>query len=135
MQFSNHFPQMDTTIVLFCLCVIGRQYIINFFNFPTMVYVIDLVLYLNVYSLLTRSIRSNTVREGLIMASIPVSMKALVKESPTESYVLKDVPVPKPGEGELLLKVNKVAICGSDIALYKWGEGEVPRTRVCYQPH
>ena len=57
------------------------------------------------------------------MTSLPTVMKALVKESEDQSYVLKEVSVPKPNDGELLLKVKKVAICGSDIALYKWGEG------------
>lgn len=50
-------------------------------------------------------------------------MKALVKESPGISYQLKDVPFPTPGEGELLVKVKKVALCGTDIAKYKWNEG------------
>ena len=58
------------------------------------------------------------------MAAIPRSMKALVKEKPGKSYEYKDVPVPQPGQGELLIKVNKVAICGSDITLYQWGEGK-----------
>lgn len=49
-------------------------------------------------------------------------MKALVKAKPGKSYEYKDVPVPQPGQGELLIKVNKVAICGSDITLYQWGE-------------
>lgn len=57
------------------------------------------------------------------MASIPQTMKALVKEKPGVSYVYKDVPVPQPGEGELLVKVSKNAVCGSDIVLYQWGEG------------
>ena len=54
---------------------------------------------------------------------IPQTMKALVKEKPGISYEYKDVPVPRPGQGELLVKVKKVAICGSDIMLYQWGEG------------
>lgn len=58
------------------------------------------------------------------MATIPKSMKALVKETPSESYEYKVVPVPQPNLGELLVKVNKVAICGSDITLYKWGESK-----------
>ena len=58
------------------------------------------------------------------MATIPKQMKALVKDKPEASYQYKDVPVPQPGEGELLVRVNKVAICGSDITLYQWGEGE-----------
>ena len=53
----------------------------------------------------------------------PATMKALVKERPGASYVYKDVPVPVPEGEELLVKVGKVALCGSDIALYQWGEG------------
>jgi threonine dehydrogenase-like Zn-dependent dehydrogenase len=56
-------------------------------------------------------------------------MKALMKESPIASYIYKNLPVPQPKEGELLIKVNKVAICGSDITLYQWGE--VAKTIAC----
>ena len=61
------------------------------------------------------------------MASLPQTMKALVKDKPGVSYEYKDVPVPQPGDGELLIKVNKVAVCGSDIMLYQWGEGTIDR--------
>ncbi|XP_003382380.1 PREDICTED: uncharacterized protein LOC100634840 isoform X1 [Amphimedon queenslandica] len=54
------------------------------------------------------------------MATLPKFMKALVKESPTESYLYKDVPVPQPSKDELLVKVKKVALCGTDIQKYKW---------------
>ena len=47
----------------------------------------------------------------------PETMKALVKQSEGKSYDYVDVPIPKPKDGELLVHVNKVAICGSDIAL------------------
>jgi len=56
---------------------------------------------------------------------IPLIMKALVKEEETSSYHYKDVPVPSPEEGDLLVKVKKVALCGSDIGLYQWNEGVV----------
>lgn len=50
-------------------------------------------------------------------------MKALVKEREGVSYEFKDVAVPVPGRDELLVKVEKVALCGSDIALYQWNKG------------
>jgi len=50
----------------------------------------------------------------------PNEMKALIKEEPKESYVLKEIPVPEPKADEILFKVEKVGICGSDIALYSW---------------
>lgn len=52
-------------------------------------------------------------------------MKALIKEEETTSYCYKELPVPSPEEGDLLVKVKKVALCGSDISLYQWNEGTV----------
>ena len=49
-------------------------------------------------------------------------MSALVKERPEKGYDLKEVPVPNIEPDEVLYKVEKVAICGSDIALYLWNE-------------
>ncbi|XP_004347831.1 hypothetical protein CAOG_04006 [Capsaspora owczarzaki ATCC 30864] len=54
--------------------------------------------------------------------TIPATMKALVKTKPTASYELVEIPVPVPGDGELLIKVERVSICGSDINLYTWNE-------------
>ena len=54
---------------------------------------------------------------------IPKVMKALVKEEETTSYRYKQIPVPLPEAGDLLVKVRKVALCGSDISLYQWNEG------------
>jgi len=56
------------------------------------------------------------------MASLPTSMRALRKSSPTPGYTLEQEAVPVPAGDEVLLKVEKVAICGSDIALYNWNE-------------
>ncbi|XP_065912484.1 L-threonine 3-dehydrogenase-like [Dysidea avara] len=53
---------------------------------------------------------------------LPSTMKALVKEQEGPSYQYKDVPVPSPGDGDLLVKVRKVALCGSDINVYKWND-------------
>ena len=53
-------------------------------------------------------------------STTPSSMKALVKEQPGPSYEYKDVPVPAPTGDELLVRVGKVALCGSDISLYQW---------------
>ena len=57
------------------------------------------------------------------MSSLPLTMKALVKERPELSYEYKDVPVPTPQGDELLVRVGKVALCGSDIALHQWNHG------------
>jgi hypothetical protein len=35
-------------------------------------------------------------------------MRALIKENPTEGYALKEIPIPEPGEDELVFKVEMV---------------------------
>ena len=57
------------------------------------------------------------------MAKLPSTMHALVKESAGPSYEYKEVPVPVPKGDELLVRVSKVALCGSDIALHQWNHG------------
>ncbi|WP_027417958.1 zinc-dependent alcohol dehydrogenase family protein [Aneurinibacillus terranovensis] len=47
-------------------------------------------------------------------------MKALVIEAPHKA-VIKDIPYPKPGAGEVTIKVENVGICGTDFHIY---EGE-----------
>ena len=53
---------------------------------------------------------------------IPKVMKALIKNEEKESYEYVEIPVPEPVGDEVLIKVDTVSICGSDIALYKWNE-------------
>lgn len=47
-------------------------------------------------------------------------MKALVKREAKEGIWLENVPVPTIGENDVLIKVHKVAICGTDVHIYKW---------------
>ena len=47
-------------------------------------------------------------------------MDALVKAAPGPDLVLTQVPVPEPGPGEVLIKVHKTAICGTDVHIYNW---------------
>ncbi len=47
-------------------------------------------------------------------------MKALVKKSPEVGLWMEDVPMPPVGDNDLLIKVKKTAICGTDIHIYKW---------------
>lgn len=49
-------------------------------------------------------------------------MRALIKEKPEQGYELKNIELPDVEPDEVLFKVEKVAICGSDIALYLWNE-------------
>jgi len=54
------------------------------------------------------------------MASIPSIMRALKKDSPAPGYTLVAEPVSVPKGDEVLIKIEKAAICGSDISLYTW---------------
>lgn len=48
-------------------------------------------------------------------------MKAIVKAKPELGGLeLRDIPVPKPGPTEVLIKNKVVAICGTDLHIYNW---------------
>lgn len=47
-------------------------------------------------------------------------MLAVIKDKPQPGVIIKDVPVPKPKQDEVLVKVLKSSICGTDIAIYDW---------------
>ena len=49
-------------------------------------------------------------------------MKALVKAQRAEGIWLQDVAKPECGHNDLLIKVRKTAICGTDIHIYNWDE-------------
>ncbi|MBC8269659.1 MAG: L-threonine 3-dehydrogenase [Rhodospirillaceae bacterium] len=48
------------------------------------------------------------------------TMKALVKAKPEAGIWLEQVPVPEPGPNDVLIKVKKTAICGTDMHIYNW---------------
>ncbi|MCU0958613.1 MAG: L-threonine 3-dehydrogenase [Pirellulaceae bacterium] len=47
-------------------------------------------------------------------------MKALVKRQPGEGLSLEDVPEPKIGINDVLIKVGRTGICGTDVHIYNW---------------
>ncbi len=57
------------------------------------------------------------------MSDLPSSTWRLVKERPGTSYELKEVPLAPPQGDELLVRVRKVALCGTDIQLHQWNQG------------
>jgi len=50
------------------------------------------------------------------------TMKALVKAEPGPGLRLKDVPVPPLRANDVLIRVHKTAICGTDLHIYNWDE-------------
>ncbi|MCA1960377.1 MAG: L-threonine 3-dehydrogenase [Desulfomonile sp.] len=49
-------------------------------------------------------------------------MKALVKARPEPGLTLEEVPIPEVGVNDVLIKVHKSAICGTDVHIYNWDE-------------
>lgn len=49
-------------------------------------------------------------------------MKALVKRHSTPGLWLEDVPEPEPGINDVLIKVHKTGICGTDLHIYNWDD-------------
>ena len=49
-------------------------------------------------------------------------MDALVKPDRVKGMILTQVPVPTPGPGEVLIKIRKTAICGTDVHIWDWNE-------------
>ena len=49
-------------------------------------------------------------------------MKAIVKKEKKEGLFLEELPVPEIGINDVLIKINKTAICGSDVHIWNWDE-------------
>lgn len=47
-------------------------------------------------------------------------MKALVKESRGPGLTLKEVPMPVVGNNDVLIRIKKTAICGTDLHIFNW---------------
>ena len=49
-------------------------------------------------------------------------MKALVKKHAEQGLWLDDVPMPEMGNNDVLIKIKRTAICGTDVHIYNWDE-------------
>jgi threonine 3-dehydrogenase len=49
-------------------------------------------------------------------------MKALVKKHAEPGLWMDEVPVPEPGINDVLIKIHKTSICGTDIHIYNWDD-------------
>ncbi len=49
-------------------------------------------------------------------------MKAIIKAQAKEGLELADVPIPQPNSHDVLIKILKTSICGTDLHIYKWND-------------
>jgi len=47
-------------------------------------------------------------------------MKALTKKNPEPGLWMEDIPVPEIGTNDVLIKIHKTAICGTDVHIFNW---------------
>ena len=59
---------------------------------------------------------------GVFFIAIFRPMKALVKSKAEKGIWMEDVPEPEVGMNDVLIKVLKTAICGTDLHIYLWNE-------------
>jgi threonine 3-dehydrogenase len=49
-------------------------------------------------------------------------MKALVKAKPERGIWMEDIPPPEVGHNDVLIKIRRTAICGTDIHIFQWDD-------------
>ncbi len=49
-------------------------------------------------------------------------MKCLVKAKPEVGLWMQDCPIPEPGPEDVLIRINKTGICGTDVHIWNWDE-------------
>lgn len=56
-------------------------------------------------------------------------MRAILKKSPGPGADIEEVTTPKPGQGEVLIKIIASSICGTDVHIYEWDQWASSRIR------
>jgi len=51
---------------------------------------------------------------------LPQRMRALVKETASPGAAVREVAVPRPGRGEVLVRVEAASVCGTDVHIERW---------------
>jgi threonine 3-dehydrogenase len=74
-----------------------------------------------------RARNNNGARAGQFRSDTRV--KALVKPSAGPGFVLKDVPEPRMRDDEVLIRVRRAGVCGTDVHIYEWDAWAQGRVR------
>ena len=56
-------------------------------------------------------------------------MRALVKQEAGPGLVMAEVPEPEIGINDVLIRVDRTGICGTDVHIYKWDAWAQRRSR------
>jgi len=70
------------------------------------------------------------VRSDAGAGPVAVAMKALVKSRAEPGLWLEDVPEPRIGINDVLIRVHRTGICGTDVHIYKWDPWAAKTIRV-----
>ena len=65
---------------------------------------------------MTQTMTAETTRTHTRAAT----MRAIVKTQAAQGAEIREVPVPVPGPGEILLKVKRAGVCGTDLHIWAW---------------
>jgi propanol-preferring alcohol dehydrogenase len=60
------------------------------------------------------------------MIKTPETMRAMVLEKPGQPLVCREIPVPKPGPDQLLIKIRACGVCRTDLHVV---DGELPNPK------
>ena len=63
---------------------------------------------------------AETTSTPAFSTSVPRTMRALVKAVEGPGAELRDVPVPQPRNGEVLIRLEAASLCGTDLHIYRW---------------
>lgn len=76
---------------------------------------------LQILSVLNLSISVKVFYWSILAEVVPFGdMKALVKSKAELGLWLEDVPMPEVGPNDVLIKIKKTSICGTDLHIFKW---------------
>ena len=51
---------------------------------------------------------------------MPTTMQAIVKAHAAPGIEMREVPIPTPGPGEVLVRVQAASVCGTDLHIFNW---------------
>lgn len=60
---------------------------------------------------------------------MPDTMKAVVKQTAGPGAELTTIDIPRPGPGEVLIKIRATSVCGTDLHIYQWDPWAASRVK------